>query len=116
MGDARVSPGPRRRLSGLVAGAALITAASGLIVLLEPHVPQLAGLTPVYLLAVLPVTLRWGLGPGVGVAVAGVAMFAFVFLPPRGSFVVEDPRYGITLGFFLLVAVAVAWLGARSQR
>jgi signal transduction histidine kinase len=116
MADAPVMPGLRRWLGGLFAGAVLIAVASGLVTLLEPFVPQLAGLPPVYLLAVLPVAVRWGAGPGVAVAALSIATFAFLFVPPRGSFAIADARYGITLGFFLLIGVAVAWLAARSRR
>jgi GAF domain-containing protein len=116
MADARVPPGLRRWLGGLLVGAVLIAAASGLITLLESFVPQLAGLPPVYLLAVLPVAIWWGAGPGISVAVASVAAFAYLFVPPRGSFAITNPEYGITLVFFLLVAVAVAWLAVRSRR
>ncbi len=116
MADARVGPRLRGWLSGLLAGAVLIAAASGLVALLAPQVPQLAGLPSVYLLAVVPVAARWGAGPGVVVAVASIVTFSILFLPVRGSFAITDPRYGVTLGFFLLTAVAVAWLVARSRR
>jgi signal transduction histidine kinase len=116
MADARVTPRLRRWLGGLLTGAVLIGAASGLVALLEPYVPQLVGLPPVYLLAVLPVAIGWGAGPGVTVAVASIAAFEFLFVPPRWSLAVADARYGVTLGFFLLTAVTVAWLAGRSRR
>ncbi len=42
----------------------LVAAASGLVTLLGSRTPELSGLPAVYLLAVLPVALRWGAGPG----------------------------------------------------
>jgi GAF domain-containing protein len=116
MADAWVAPWLRRWLGGLLTGAVLIAAASGLVALLEPYVPQLVGLPPVYLLAVLPVAIGWGAGPGVTVAAASIAAFEFLFVPPRWSLAIADARYGVTLGFFLLTAVTVAWLAGRSRR
>jgi signal transduction histidine kinase len=116
MADARVPPRLRRWSSGLLVGVVLIAAVSGLVALLERSVPELAGLPSAYLLAVLPVAIRWGAVPGVATAAASVAAFAFLFVPPRGSFVIADARYGITLGVFVFTAVVVAWLAARSRR
>jgi signal transduction histidine kinase len=116
MADARVAPALRRWAGGLCAGAVLVAVASGVIALLEPHVPQLAGLPPVYLLAVLPVAVRWGAGPGLATAAASIAAFAFLFVPPRGSIMIADLRYGITLGCFMLTGMAIAWLAARTRR
>jgi GAF domain-containing protein len=116
MADAWVAPVLRRWFRGLLVGAALVAAASAAITSLEPYVPELAGLPLVYLLAVLAVAIRWGAGPGVAAAVMSVVAFAFLFVPPRHSFALADPRAGITLGFFLLIGAAVAWLAGRSQQ
>jgi GAF domain-containing protein len=116
MANGRVAPRTRRWSSGLLAGAALVAAVSGLVALLEPLVPDLVGLPSLYLLAVLPVAIRWGVGPGVAVAVASSAAFAFLFVPPRMTFQVNDSRYLISMGIFLVSAVLVGQLAARSQR
>ncbi len=115
MAEGRVAR-TRRWLSGLLVGAALIAVVSGLVALLEPHVPELVGLPPMYLLAVLPVAIRCGAGPGLSVAVASVTTFNFLFVPPRMSFAIDDARYGITLGVFLVTAAVVAQLAARTRR
>lgn len=114
--DARARPRLHRWLSGLLAGSVLIVVASGLVTLIEPYVSQLAGLPPIYLLVVLPVALRWGAGPGIAVAVESVAVFAYLFVPPRWSFAIADLRYGVSMALFLIVGVSVAWLAARSRR
>ncbi len=116
MANGRVAPRTQRWSSGLLAGAALVAAVSGLVALLEPLVPDLVGLPSLYLLAVLPVAIRWGVGAGVAVAVASGAAFAFLFLPPRMTLQVNDSRYLISMGIFLVSAVLVGQLAARSQR
>jgi signal transduction histidine kinase len=116
MVDAQGASVLRRWLSGLAAGAVLVTAASGLLALLEPQVPDLRGLAPVYVLAVLPVALRWGAGPGAAVAVASAVAYMFLFVPPQWSFAIGDARYAISPGVFLLTAVVIAYLAASSQR
>ena len=47
----------------------------------------------VYLLAVVLVALRFRRGPVVAVSVLNVAAFNFFFIPPRGTFHVDDPQY-----------------------
>jgi signal transduction histidine kinase len=116
MANAQVAPWLRRWGSGLLAGAVLVSAASGVVALLELYVQNLVGRPLVYLLAVLAVATWWGAGPGVVSAVASVAVFTVLFIPPRGSFAPRDPRYGVTLAIFLVTGVVVAWQAARLRR
>jgi GAF domain-containing protein len=116
MADAWGGPALRRWLGGVLAGAVLVAAASGVVALLESSMQQLVGRPLVYLLAVLAVATRWGLGPGVVTAVASVATFSYLFVPPRGSFSVQEVALGVSLGIFLTVAVIVAWLAAHLRR
>jgi signal transduction histidine kinase len=116
MANARVAPGLRRWVSGLLAGAVLVAAASGVVALLELSVPSLVGRPLLYLLAVLPVATRWGAGPGIAAAAASAMVFTFLFVPPRMSFAASDPRYGVSLVIFLLVGAVVAWQAARLRR
>ena len=116
MANAWVAPGLRRWISGLLAGAVLVAAASGAVALLEFSVPSLVGRPLLYLLAVLPVATWWGSGPGIAAAAASAVTFTFLFVPPRMSFAVSDPRYSVSLGIFLLVGAVVAWQAARLRR
>ncbi len=116
MADAWVGPAWRRWFGGVLAGAALVAAASGVVALLESSMQLLVGRPLVYLLAVLAVATRWGLGPGVVTAVASVATFTYLFVPPRGSFAVQDVALGVSLMIFLTVGVVVAWLAAHLRR
>jgi signal transduction histidine kinase len=110
----RVRPSVFRRLSGLLAGVVLVAAVSGLIELLDEHVPVLS-LLVLYLLAVLPVALVWGSAFAVAVAVASAVVFVLLFLAPVHIRIAEQQTV-FPLVVFLITAVAVGQLAARSQR
>ncbi len=67
----------------------------------------------VYLLAVVLVALRWARGPVIAVAVLNVAAFNFFFIPPRGTFHVDDPQYLLTFAMMLGVGLVVSGLTER---
>jgi signal transduction histidine kinase len=100
--------------SGLLAGVAMVAAVTGVIALLEPHVPVLS-LLVLYLLAVLPIAILWGSRLAALTAVISVALFTF-FLRPTGSVWVADARNLAALGVFVITAVVVGELAARSRR
>jgi len=104
-----------RWLSGLIVSVALVAAVTGLIGLLEPHVPVLS-LLVLYLLAILPVAVFWGARFAALTSVMSIAAFALGFLPSRESARVVDPRNLAALGVFLVTAVIVGELAARSRR
>jgi two-component system, OmpR family, sensor histidine kinase KdpD len=105
----------RRWLSGWFASVALLTAVTGAIELLKGHVPVLS-LGVLYLFAVLPVAVVWGLGYAIPVSIAGMAAFNFLFLPPLHTFTLADSSNWFALAVFLVTAVVVSELAARSRR
>jgi signal transduction histidine kinase len=110
-----VSASIRRGLSAAVASAALVALVTAAIALLEPTVP-VHGLGVLYLFAVLPVALRYGLVAAIATSLVSMAVFDLLFLGERYFF---DPGssegWGI-LTSFLLVGLVVSALAARSQR
>ena len=100
---------------GVFVSAALVTAVTGVIFALRAHVPVL-GLSVLYLLAVIPVAIVWGLVYAVLVSVASMLAFNFFFLPPVHTFTLEDSSNWFALGIFLVIAVVVSELAARSRR
>ncbi|WP_328523038.1 sensor histidine kinase [Kribbella sp. NBC_00359] len=106
-------PGPRW-LRGLLLGVALVAAVTGVVALLKQYVPVLS-LLVLYLLAVLPIAVVWGARWAAITSVVSVAAFAFL-LPPEGSVLIADSRNVVALGVFLVTAVVVAELAARSRR
>ena len=88
---------------------------TGAIELLKPHIPVLS-LGVLYLFAVLPVAVVWGLAYAVPVSIASMAAFNFLFLPPLYTFTLADSRNWFALAVFLVTSVVVSELAARSRR
>jgi len=105
----------RRLLSGCASSVALLALVTGVIALLKPHVPVLS-LGVLYLFAVLPIAVVWGLAYAVPVSIAGMALFNFLFLPPLYTFTLADSRNWFALAVFLVTAIVVSELAARSRR
>src|SRR5215831_2199658 len=105
----------RRRASGVLASVALVAAVTGAIELLKAHVPVLS-LGVLYLFAVLPVAVVWGLAYAIPVSIASMAAFNFFFLPPLYKFTLADSRNWFALVVFLVTSVVVSELAARSRR
>jgi two-component system, OmpR family, sensor histidine kinase KdpD len=70
----------------------------------------------VFLLAVVLIAARFGLGPGILATVAGVLVFDFFFVPPYLTFAVADAQYAITFAIMLVVALIISTLAARLRR
>ena len=114
-GRGAVEAGTRRWSLGLLAGAALVAFVTGVIALLEPHVPVLS-LGALYVFAVVPVAVIWGLPLAIAVSVASMLAFNFYFLPPTHTLTLQDSRNWFALGVYVLTSVVVSELAARSRR
>jgi signal transduction histidine kinase len=110
-----VRPSVGRWLSGILVSVALVGAVSSLIGLLDPHVPVLS-LLVLYILAVLPVAIVWGTRLAAFTSVLSTAAFAYLFLTPTHSLQVTESQNAVVLGVFLVTAVVVGELAARSRR
>lgn len=110
----RTSPAPQEPLA-LRYGAALAAAAaiaSPIALLLEPYIG--AETVPlVFLMSVIGVAYRFGLGPSVVAALASMLCYNFFFLPPLHTFSIADPTNIAALFFFLFTALIVSNLTAR---
>jgi two-component system sensor histidine kinase KdpD len=107
----RLPPAVVRPVASVVA-VALVTAA---IAVLEPFVPVLS-LGVLYVFAVLPVAIAFGRADAVAVAVGSMLAFNFFFLPPLYTFTIADSRNWFALLVFVVTAVVVSELAARSRR
>ena len=86
--------------------------ATGLLEILAPMKdPALILLMPVLFAA-----LKFGLWPSFAASVLGALAYNFFFIPPRYSFVVEDPADIIALISFLVVALVTSNLVAQIQQ
>jgi len=90
---------------------AVVTSA---IALLDEVVPTLS-LGVLYVFAVLPVAVVWGLALAVPVAVASMLAFNFFFLPPQYTFTLADGENWFALAVYLGTAVVVSQLATRAR-
>jgi K+-sensing histidine kinase KdpD len=100
------------RVAACAGALALVTAA---IELLKGHVPVLS-LAVLYLLAIIPIAVAWGIVYAVGMAVGSMLVFNFFFLPPLYTLTLQDSRNWFALLVFLVTAVVVSELASRSRR
>jgi len=67
------------------------------------------------LLAILGISSWWGLAEAAVASVAAVLGFNYYFLPPIGTFEIQDPQNWVALAAFLATAVTVSQLSARAK-
>ncbi len=77
---------------------------------------DLVNVAMVYLLAVVIIALRFSRGPAIAASVLCVAAFDFVFVPPRGTFTVDDIQYLLTFAIMLSVGLIISRLVKSVRR
>jgi two-component system, OmpR family, sensor histidine kinase KdpD len=100
---------------GALTSVAALVIVTGAIELLKPYIPVLS-LGVLYVFAVLPIAIGWGMAFGVAVAIASMLAFNFFFLPPLYTFTLADSRNWFALLVFVVTAVVVSELATRSRR
>jgi len=68
------------------------------------------------LLAILGISTWWGLLEATVASVVAVLGFNYCFLPPVGTFTVQDPQNWVALIAFLVTAVTASQLSVRAKR
>lgn len=101
---------------GVLVSLATVAVSTALVYPLK-HLAPVQTLGVVYLLAVVVVSVLWGLGFGVATAVLSAAAFNLFHLPPVGEFTLRHGRDWVGLAAFVAVAVAVGLVAelARSR-
>ncbi|HUZ82310.1 MAG TPA: DUF4118 domain-containing protein, partial [Gaiellaceae bacterium] len=99
----------------LVGSAAAVAVATVLVWALEPLAPTLS-LGVLYVFAVLPVAVAWGIEWSLPVSVASMLAFNFFFLPPTHTFTLRDSENWFALAVYSVTALVVSELAARSRR
>ena len=79
-----------------------------------PHVNHTTAALALVLL-IVGVSLHWGWIEALATSIFGGIGFDYFLLPPRG-FGFENPEHWVTLGSFLLTAITIGQLSARSAR
>lgn len=105
----------RRWFKAATVSTLLIVAVSLAVEVLDDHAPVLA-LVVLYLLAVVPVAVLWGIGFATGVSVVSVLAFGYLFISPRRKLDIGEAGTWYALLVFVLTAVVVSELASRSQR
>ncbi|HEV7132783.1 MAG TPA: DUF4118 domain-containing protein [Gaiellaceae bacterium] len=109
----RRSPG--ELAAGLLASAGAVVFVTASIAELKPYVPVLS-LGVLYVFAVLPIAVVWGIGLASLVSVASMLAFNWFFLPPTHTFQLRDGANWLALAVYLVTAIVVSALAARARR
>jgi K+-sensing histidine kinase KdpD len=105
----------RARLERLAVSAVAVAAVTGAVYGLEQVAPVLS-LGILYLFAVLPVAVFYGLWWALGVSIASMLAFNFFFLPPRHTLALTDSENWVALAVFVVTSVVVSELATRARR
>jgi two-component system sensor histidine kinase KdpD len=100
------------RAATSVAAVAVVT---GAVFGLKEVAPVLS-LGVLYVFAVLPVAISYGLGYAIVVSVASMLAFNFFFLPPVHTLALTDSENWVALAVYLVTAVVVSELAAVARR
>lgn len=74
---------------------------------------ELANIAMVYVLGVVIVATRFGRGPSLVTTLLGVALFDYLFVPPRLAFMTREPRYLVMFAFMVATGLIVGSLTER---
>jgi two-component system, OmpR family, sensor histidine kinase KdpD len=107
--------GPRRHLLAAGLSVAVLVIVTIGIGLLKLFVPVLS-LGVLYVFAVLPVAVAFGLVYAGLVSVASMLAFNWFFLPPVHTFTLSDSRNWFALAVYLVTAVVVSGLASGARR
>jgi two-component system, OmpR family, sensor histidine kinase KdpD len=102
-------------LKKLLTSFALVALVTGAIFGAKTFAPVLS-LGVLYLLAVVPVAVAFGLAYAIGVSVASMLAFNFFFLPPVHTLALRDSANWFALAVYVITGVVVSELAARSRR
>src|SRR5581483_4086581 len=99
----------------VLSSTAAVALVTGVVFALRPVAPVL-GLGVLYLFAVLFAAAVWGLAAATAVSIASMLAFNWFFLPPRHTLRLADSENWVALAVFLVTAVSVSGLAARTRR
>ena len=114
MNTALPKRGLPRQLAGLLACAAAVAIVTASIFALDSFAPVLS-LGVLYVFAVLPVAVLFGPVYALLVSVASMLAFNWFFLEPTHTFQLRDGENWIALAVYLVTALVVSALAARSR-
>jgi two-component system sensor histidine kinase KdpD len=104
-----------RLIQALMGSAVAVTFTTLLVWSLSSIAPTLS-LGVLYMFAVLPVAVVWGIWWALAVAVASMLAFNFFFLPPVHTFALNDSANWFALAAYSVTAVVVGELAVSARR
>ena len=107
--------GLARHVAALVGSVAAVAIVTGALFAFKTFAPVLS-LGVLYVFAVLPIAIVFGLGWGLVVSVASMLAFNWFFLPPVYTFTLQESENWFALAVYLFTAVIVSWLAATARR
>jgi two-component system sensor histidine kinase KdpD len=105
----------KRLVVPFLGSAAAVAVATLLVWALQPIAPTLS-LGVLYMFAVLPVAVVWGIGWSLPVAIASMLAFNWFFLAPTHTLTLSDSENWFALLAYSVTALVVSELAARSRR
>jgi two-component system sensor histidine kinase KdpD len=99
----------------LAVSLAAVAAVTGVVFGLRDVAPVLS-LGALYVFAVLPVAVFYGLAYALGVSIASMLVFNFLFLPPLHTLALKESGNWVALAVYLVTAVVVSELAALARR
>src|SRR5215475_10463883 len=105
---------PRSRALGLAVAAGAVALCTLAIYPLKAIAPAVS-LGVVYLLAVIGVSIFWGLRLGLLTALASALAFNFFHIPPVGRFTIADSRNWVALAAFLVTGAIASTLAELAR-
>jgi K+-sensing histidine kinase KdpD len=99
---------------GILASLLCVAVSTAVIYPLRSIAPALSGAV-VYILAVLVVSMYWGLLLGLFTSIASAAAFNFFHIPPTGNLDIANGDNWVALAVFLTAAILVSSLAEQSR-
>jgi two-component system sensor histidine kinase KdpD len=115
MRAARPVRSPGELAVGLLASLGAVVFVTAAVAALQPYVPVLS-LGVLYVFAVLPIAVLWGISLGTFVSVASMLAFNWFFLPPKHTFRLSEGSNWLALAVYLVTAIVVSALAASARR
>src|SRR6266516_1435875 len=106
---------PRRIAVATVFSAAAVAVVTGIVFALTSYAPALS-LGVLYVFAVLPVAVLFGMAYAIAVSIASMLALNWFFLPPLHTFPLEESGSWISLAVYLVTAFVVSEFAARARR
>ena len=103
------------QLAAAAVSIAALAAVTGVIFVVKSFAPVLS-LGVLYVFAVLPVAVLFGLGWAVAVSIGSMLAFNWFFLPPLHTLQLHESESWVSLAVYLVTAFVVSAFAARSRR